>query len=231
MNYQTAADYDFSDVPDNELFSYGREFIGVDCVAQRDAWNAERQRRKQAQRDAEERAAQERIAKRNAIKGALEYSDALAVEICERVSVGELLIDICDDAHTPTMRRCHQWMKENTDFLALYKDSINDRLNVFEEEVLKIADDMKNDFKTIVKNGKERRVVDPEVIARAKLRIDVRFKHLRALRPQIWSEQSTLNVKDADGLDPMNMSAEELAQTIAEIEKKSGIVKRVKVAA
>ena len=189
------------------------------------AWDKERARKYEAKRAAQERIEQERHAARNAVKGVMVYSEAAAQEICERISVGELLIDICEMDNMPTMRRCNQWLKENIDFQALYRESINDRLSIFEEQVLKIADDMKNDFKTIVKNGKERRVHDPDVIARAKLRIEVRFKHLRAMRPERWAEQSTLNLKQDDGFDPANMSAIELEQSIADIMKKERVVK------
>jgi hypothetical protein len=194
--------------------------------AERAAWFDEQKRRTEAKRLEQERLEQERAARRNAIKAAIAYSEALATEICERVSVGELVIDICDDEHTPTMRRCNQWMKENIEFAALFKESINDRLNVFEEEVLKIADCVKHDFKTIIKNGKERRVLDPDVIARAKLRIDVRFKWLRAMRPQKWGEMSTLTVKNEDdSFDPASMTQAELEKVIFDLERKSGVVK------
>ena len=80
---------------------------------------------------------------------------------------------------------------------------------MFEEEVIKIADDMRHDFRTVVKGGVEKRVPDPEQIARARLRIEVRFKHLKALRPQRWAEVSTLITK-SDDFDTSSMSAEEL---------------------
>ena len=137
-----------------------------------DRWHAERKQRERdhirSEKSRLERIEQERPAKRNAIKNVLPYSDALASEICERISIGELLLDICEDEHLPTMRRCNQWLKANHDFAALYKDSINDRLDVFQEEVIKIADDMKKDFKEVTRNGRTSRVVDPDVIARAK---------------------------------------------------------------
>jgi hypothetical protein len=57
---------------------------------------------------------------------------------------------------------------------------------VFEEQVIQIADDMRHDFRTVIKNGQEKRVPDPDMVARAKLRIDVRFRHLKAFRPQRW---------------------------------------------
>jgi hypothetical protein len=63
-------------------------------------------------------------------RNALPYSESLAMEICERISCGELLIVICNDDHLPTVRRCKQWMAEHDDFAMLYKDSLNDRLDI-----------------------------------------------------------------------------------------------------
>jgi hypothetical protein len=105
------------------------------------------------------------------LRSTLPYNDALALEICERISCGELLLLICEDAHMPTMRRCNQWLKEHEEFNAVYKDSLNDRLNIFEEQVIQIADDASRDFKEVVRNGRTVRVLDGVAIARAKLRV------------------------------------------------------------
>jgi hypothetical protein len=119
-------------------------------------------------------------------KNELPYDEFIAQEICERVSCGGLLIEICDDEHLPTVRRFYQWLRDNADIGALYKDSINDRLNIFEEQIIQIADDASRDFKEITRNGGTVRVLDGEAIARAKLRVEVRFRHLKAGRPQKW---------------------------------------------
>jgi hypothetical protein len=121
------------------------------------------------------------------------------------------------------MRKCNQWLRDNPEFNQLHQSAINDRLSVFEEEVLKIADDMKQDYKTVIKNGKEKRIPDPEQIARARLRIEVRFKWLKALRPQRWGEVSTLNVKNQDDFDPATFSSEDLEKQISDIEYKSRV--------
>jgi hypothetical protein len=163
----------------------------------------------------------ERLQKVAKEKEALPYSDAHPQEICERVAVGELLINICLDEHLPTMRRCNQWLRQYPEFNQLYQSAINDRLNIFEEEVIKIADDMKHDFRTVIKNGVEKRVSDPEMVARAKLRIEVRFRHLKAMHPQRWGETSTLITKSANEFDPSTFTQEELERQIADIESKS----------
>ena len=95
------------------------------------------------------------------------FIEPLAIEVCERVSSGELLINICADEHLPTVRRVTQWLRENNDFALLYKASINDRLTIFEEEVIKIADDASRDFREVVRNGRTVRVLDGDAIARA----------------------------------------------------------------
>jgi hypothetical protein len=163
----------------------------------------------------------ERLQKVAQLKEALPYSDQLAQEICERIAVGELLINICLDEHLPTMRRSNQWLREHPEFSALYQSAVNDRLSVFEEEVIQIADDVRHDFKTVIKNGHEKRIPDPDMVARARLRIEVRFKHLKAGMPSKWGDISTLNVKNQDPFDTSHMSAEELERQISDIERKS----------
>ena len=155
-------------------------------------------------------------------KGTLPYSEQLAIEICERISSGELLINICADEHMPTVRRVTQWLRESSEFSILYKESINDRLTIFEEEVIKIADDAARDFRDVVRNGRTVRVLDGDAIARAKLRVEVRFRHLKAGNPGKWGETSTLITKDGNDMD--NMSTEELDAKIAELEVKDRVV-------
>jgi hypothetical protein len=160
-------------------------------------------------------------------KDQITYSDQLAQEICERVSAGELLINICLDHHMPTMKRCNVWLKSNQDFAQLFSQAIQDRLSIFEEEIIKIADDATQDFKEVTIKKMSKRVLDPEVISRAKLRIDVRFRHLRAGRPNKWGEQSTLITKNNED-DPAELTNEELERRINEIEAKDRTIHRVK---
>jgi hypothetical protein len=168
---------------------------------------------------------EERLKELVRIKGALPYSEPLAVEICERISSGELLIDICDDEHMPTVRRVTQWLRQDDDFGTLYKESINDRLTIFEEQIIKIADDASKDFRDVVRNGRSVRVLDGDAIARAKLRVEVRFRHLKAGRPEKWGEQSTLITKNVDECEGLTL--EELDAKIAKMDHDSRAVRQV----
>ncbi len=130
---------------------------------------------------------------------------------------------ICDDNDEtmPSVRLCNEWLKNHQDFNILYGESIRDRLKIFEEEVVKIADDMTKDFKTIIKKGREIKVPDPDMVMRAKLRIEVRFRHLKAGMPQKWGDISTVNMNTSDPLDAKNLSMDELERRIGDIESKS----------
>jgi hypothetical protein len=183
---------------------------------------AERLREKQTK--SEHEATLKRQAELMIEKNALPYSEAIVIEICERISSGELLICICDDEHMPTVRRVTQWRKESSEFAALYKDSLNDRLTIFEEQVVQIADDAARDFKDITRNGRAQRVPDGEAIGRAKLRVEVRFRHLKAGRPENWGDSTTI-VTRSEGEDYSAMSTEELEKRIAAFEHKNGVVR------
>jgi hypothetical protein len=97
-------------------------------------------------------------------------------------------------------------------------------LAIFEDEIVTIADDGSQDIKTITKGSKVTKVLDGEVISRAKLRVDVRKAHLKAYRPERWGEMSTLTVNNHDVMDPANMSNEELERGLADLESKDDII-------
>jgi hypothetical protein len=183
----------------------------------------ERERIEELQRQAKlerERKEQAELLKK---KNELPYDEFTAQEICERVSCGGLLIEICDDEHLPTVRRFYQWLRDSADIGVLYKDSINDRLNIFEEQIIQIADDASRDFMEVVRNGRTVRVLDGEAIARAKIRVDVRFRHLRAGRPQKWGDSTTIVTKSEDSLDCSSLSDQELEKRLADVDSKGRI--------
>ena len=78
----------------------------------------------------------------------------------------------------------------------------------------------------MVRNGRTVRVVNSDAIARAKQRVELRLKHLKAYKPSIWGESQTLITKSADDLD--NMTTEELAAKIAELDTKDEFSQRTK---
>ena len=200
----------------------GEEWCVIDDEAEERA-AAKRIRDRIAKEAADKAAAieAERAAELHKIKSTIIPTDALKMEIAERVSASELLLDICDDPRMPTVRRIQQWLRHDSAFFALYRESINDRLMLFEEQVLRIADDARHDFRDVKRGNQMVRVVDGDAIARAKLRVEVRFRHLKAYKPSLWGETSTLNLKtDPMAPDLEAMTIDEVNRKIFELEEK-----------
>jgi hypothetical protein len=151
------------------------------------------------------------------------YSDAIAQEICLRVSSGELLIDICENSIFPTARRVTEWLKDNQEFHQVFNLARMDRLTIFEESIVKISDNMNRDVITL--NGRE--VINSAAVARDKVRIEVRMKHLKAGKPNIWGDMQTI-VNKTDDNDVSNLSDAELEKRMRDIEVKSRIMRGVK---
>jgi hypothetical protein len=198
-------------------------FWSNEQLAARQEEVAKRQRRVEQERRAKE---QERVERYNKRKEAVTYSDRLATEIAERIGSGELLTVICLDEHMPTVRKCNAWLRDYLEFRDLYNQSLQDRLSIFEEQILQIPDEAARDFDEVKSKGTVRRVIDPGKLQAAKLRVEVRRLHLKVGNPAKWGDVSTLVTKDADGYDPANFTTEELEKQIADIEKRSrGVVR------
>jgi hypothetical protein len=178
----------------------------------------------------EEAKAKEQFKREQARKDAIPYSETLATEICGRISAGEFLTNICRDEDMPNVRSANQWLKDHSDFAALHKEAVNSRLNILEDEVITIADDSERDFKIVNKHGKQVKVLDADVISRAKLRVDVRRATLKAYRPERWGEQSTLNVNNTSD-DIGEMPLDELEKKISQLEHKDRVVNEDRVKA
>ena len=187
------------------------------------AYRTEQAKRRQAKEQERQAKAQEALERLYRRKEAVQYSDALATEICERIASGELLTVMCLDEHLPTVRRVNAWLREHSDFQQLYNQSLQDRLSIFEEEIIQIPDEAARDFVEIKSKGSEKRVLDPGKLQAAKLRVEVRRLHLKAGRPQKWGNSATIITKSADEFDTSNMSAEQLERELALIESKSRV--------
>ena len=196
-----------------------------------EAYIVERKRRVEAREQAK---AQERIRKEKEsrehgqrlakVRDAFTYSDEFAKEICERLASGELLTVICLDEHMPSVRRCNQWLHENSDFKILFDQSLQDRLNIFEEQLIEFPDSAALAYIEVKKGNTVQRMQDTGKVQAAKLQVEVRRLHLKAGRPAKWGDSATIITKDAsDNFDAM--TPEELERQIAEIEKKSRVVR------
>lgn len=88
------------------------------------------------------------------------YTDKLFTEICERLALGELLIDICEDSHMPDRRTVDNWMDANDKLFPIYLRAREKQQFSFADEMIKIAKDRTRD---VIENTVETLALDGTV--------------------------------------------------------------------
>ena len=116
------------------------------------------------------------------------YCDELAETICLRIVEGESLRKICDDKDMPNKATVFRWLGDDSHpgFREQYQFAMEMRADYFAEELIEIADDSRNDL-TQDENGKV--TVDHEVVARARLRCDIRKWLMARMAPKKYGDK------------------------------------------
>jgi hypothetical protein len=114
------------------------------------------------------------------------FNPELIEAICERLSKGEPLAQICRDEGMPGVQTIADWGKEREDVsvsIARAREAGEEQMAL---DCLNIADNNGKDMR-VLESGVE--VVDSDVVQRAKLRIDTRLKLLAKWNPKKWGDK------------------------------------------
>ena len=130
-----------------------------------------------------------------------EFSQEIFDEICERISDGESLRDICQDEGMPNKSSVFRWLskKDAGELRDQYARARECQADVIFDEVLSIADDARNDW--MERRGEEDAgwVANGEHIQRSRLRIDARKWMAGKLRPKVYGDKIDLTHGNPDG--------------------------------
>lgn len=127
------------------------------------------------------------------------YTQILADKICERLAMGESMRTVCKEEDIPSMQTVFSWLRTNDKFLEQYARAKQESADAMAEEILDIADDGTNDYTTIeFDNGYEKEVINHEVLARSRLRVDTRKWLMSKMKPKKYGDKVdvTTNGKD-----------------------------------
>ena len=141
--------------------------------------------------------------KKHAIGRPSSYNPVIAEKICELLSEGVPLREICRMEGMPAWRNIYFWMARDDDLSAHIARAREAGYDAIAEECLDIADNATNDwmdreFRNAHGKIEVQRVVDSEHIQRSKLRIETRLKLLAKWRPEKYGEKTILT-GDANG--------------------------------
>lgn len=119
------------------------------------------------------------------------FTQKIAGEICERLSKGEPLAQICRDDGFPAVRTVSDWKKAEPAFAAEFARARDEGFDAIAEECLTIAD---TDPERVVTEGGSR--IDPGHVQWSKNRIETRLKLLAKWDPKRYGDKLDLSSSD-----------------------------------
>lgn len=152
------------------------------------------------------------------------FTQAIADEICERLSDGESLRAICRDERMPAKSSVFKWLAETPAFSDQYARAREAQADALFDEILDVADDARNDWMERLgeEDGDLGWKANGDHIQRAKLRVDARKWMASKLAPKKYGDKVT-NIHEG-GDKPIEMSAvtdRERAKAVALLARKA----------
>lgn len=115
------------------------------------------------------------------------FTQEVADEICERLSQGEPLRQICRDERMPAWQTVYGWKAAHEDFSKRIAGAREAGFDAIAEECLEIADETA--FDTVIGENGDR--ANSEWISRSKLRVETRLKLLAKWDPKRYGDKIT----------------------------------------
>lgn len=129
------------------------------------------------------------------LKNSVKFSQEIFDEICVRIAEGESLRKICKDDKMPSLVSVWRWLNENETLSKQYTRAREEQAETFVDEILDIADDNKDDT-SLDENGKL--IINQEVIARSRLRVDSRKWIASKLKPKRFGDYTKIQAEVKD---------------------------------
>lgn len=132
----------------------------------------------------------------------LEFKQAVADIICERLADGESLRSICEDDNMPARSTVFRWLSTISAFSDQYARAREAQADAIFDDILIIADDGTNDW--MERKDAEGEVSgwreNGEALRRSQLRVDARKWMAGKLRPKKYGEKLALTDPDGGSL-------------------------------
>ena len=114
------------------------------------------------------------------------YTPALMATVCERLSKGEPMACLCRDEGMPDQSTVWRWAKANEEVSQALAHAREVGEEAIAADCLNIADDNGKDMRVLAEGVM---VKDPDVVQRAKLRIETRLKLLAIWNPKKYGSK------------------------------------------
>jgi len=148
------------------------------------------------------------------------YTKQIAESICEQLSEGIPLREICRQDGMPAWRTIYDWMRQDEALSTAIAHARDLGYDSLAEECLDIADDANNDWmERLDKDGRSLGwFVNGEHVQRSKLRIETRLKLLAKFNPKKYGESVT---HKGDAENPLEVGTTMLDAFVKKLELKA----------
>jgi hypothetical protein len=119
--------------------------------------------------------------------------------ICNRLSEGKPLAQICRSKGMPGLRTVYDWMEAQPDISACIARARDVGEEVISADCLRIADRPKKGVETVTKSDGSSETRCGDMLGHRKLQIDTRLKLLAKWNPKKWGERITQELTGKDG--------------------------------
>lgn len=127
-----------------------------------------------------------------------DYTEALALRICERIADGESLRKVCLDPDMPSKASVFTWLRLHPAFLDHYARAREAAADSMVDDMLAIADDSAGDI-TVTEDG--RTIANLEHVQRSRLKVDTRKWIASKLRPKAYGDRTAIDMTITDDRD------------------------------
>lgn len=137
------------------------------------------------------------------------FNAKLVQEICDRLAVGQNLVEICDDKHMPDRLTVANWLMRgyadqldnkptpHREFINMYTRAREVGSEMMLDEIKSISDNGRNDWMEKETRNGTIQVVNHEHVSRSKLRVDARELMAARMHPRKYAP--TQKIAGADG--------------------------------
>lgn len=146
------------------------------------------------------------------------FTPALFRSICDEISRGKSLREVCRQPEMPHKSTVLRWLREKPELRDQYVQARDDLLEYWASDIIEIADDGTNDtIPGLNKYGDEVMVPNHANVQRDRLRIDARKWTLSKLQPKVYGDRVEVEHGGEVGLkvDITALSAREKMRRLA----------------